>query len=639
VFDSFIPVPSAGWTLRQRGDGTAGVCDPSLGASVEIAADETELAKAIDGHRTLTEIAEHHASEHGFIPFTAFRDLLRTLSAAGLLTNSRELLTEHGLTGPDRRTGRWLWGRFFSRRTPLAGRFSFAESAVVLLFAGILSALVPQDWGGTSVLLTYLGASLALAARASFRGAALAASGRPPMALELSHALGVVYAGPEGTSAVLLDRLPRLGCHLAALGGPLLVFLCCSRSPFLQAGAAAVLLGDLCPFLPTSMGHLLSAGSGHIDMAEHARAYLSHRIVSRAMSSFFEGEAFLVLNLLLSLAWFAAIIQLLWTRGVLAVLLLLRAAMDETLPLSALSYLGALLLTLSMPAAVGCLLWGLFKALRSAFPSRAGAAGASTGNLIDAAELSTIPLFSTLDATHQGALARATTELKYGPGDLIVRQGDPGDAFFAIRTGHVVVEQQANSGLIREVARLGPGDCFGEIALLESTPRMASVRASEVVVLAQISRKAFEEACTGVDHTQVTSLIRAAAALHKSRFFSRMPPERLGSLAARLRPEEVSAGSTVVQLGDRGTDFYLIGSGQFEVLDAQGAAVARLGPGDHFGEVSLLRDTARNATVRATETSLVLSLPKSDFLRAMGSDLTLSATLEVVAAERTGRLA
>jgi CRP-like cAMP-binding protein len=61
----------------------------------------------------------------------------------------------------------------------------------------------------------------------------------------------------------------------------------------------------------------------------------------------------------------------------------------------------------------------------------------------------------------------------------VVREGEPGDRFFALRSGAVVVEHELPSGLTREVARLGAGDCFGETALLDRVPRTASVRAQQ----------------------------------------------------------------------------------------------------------------------------------------------------------------
>ena len=67
--------------------------------------------------------------------------------------------------------------------------------------------------------------------------------------------------------------------------------------------------------------------------------------------------------------------------------------------------------------------------------------------------------------------------LAVAAGEAIVRQGEPGDRFYLVDSGTLAVHADG-----RELARLGPGDCFGEIALLRGTPRMATVTAVEPVL-------------------------------------------------------------------------------------------------------------------------------------------------------------
>jgi putative ABC transport system ATP-binding protein len=77
-------------------------------------------------------------------------------------------------------------------------------------------------------------------------------------------------------------------------------------------------------------------------------------------------------------------------------------------------------------------------------------------------------------------------------GTVIIRQGDEGDKFYIIREGHVEVLKEKN-GKEEFIVKLGPGDFFGELALLRKEPRAATVRALEKVELLTLSKEIFME--------------------------------------------------------------------------------------------------------------------------------------------------
>lgn len=636
MIDALRPrlVPTA--RHRLRSDGSGGAWDPSTGNKLEVAADEAPLLELIDGQRTLAEIAEAHASKHGYVPFTALRDLLRGLAKHGLLANPEDELQRAGLTGRRRLHERLADVRLLDVALPASTAIALAGTA---LFAalGALGFLRPMSAvSGWDTLLALGGIALALTARGFARAAAVGLAGVAPGGLRLSLSFGVPHLEPDGHGVVLLDRGGRALAHAAALVGTGLACLALSFEPGLFAGALAVLAADLIPFEPTSFGHLLGAVTGHADLREHARAYLGKRMLARVTSShFFPGEGALVATLLLSLAWFAAVIQLLFHWGVIAVLSLVSAALEAGGLEKALALFGAAVLTLMLPASVLGLAVALARAVLSLRPRGASQAGETTGALLQSADLRALPIFAHLDPAHLDALAGAAKELRYAAGKRIVAQAEPGDRFFAIRSGHVAVEHELPSGLIREVARLGPGDCFGETALLDRVPRTASVRALTDTVVATISSADFDQARRSLGDVDVTRVLRATAALHKSPFFARLPPERLSALALRLQPRNLANGEAVFSVGEEARDFYLVGAGTLEVLDGGGARVGELRPGDHFGEVALLRDVPRTATVRATQDALVLALSKQLFVQAMAADLTLSSRMEELAAERS----
>jgi MFS family permease len=89
-------------------------------------------------------------------------------------------------------------------------------------------------------------------------------------------------------------------------------------------------------------------------------------------------------------------------------------------------------------------------------------------------------------------LALRLASLEVAAGIAVVRQGDSGDRFYVVDSGTVAVEADG-----REVARLGPGECFGEIALLHGAPRMATVTALHPVRLYALDREDFLAVVTG----------------------------------------------------------------------------------------------------------------------------------------------
>jgi len=102
--------------------------------------------------------------------------------------------------------------------------------------------------------------------------------------------------------------------------------------------------------------------------------------------------------------------------------------------------------------------------------------------------LAGVPLFAGLSRPHLRRVARVAELVRYGAGRPVVRLGAKGSAIFVLAEGTVAV-RRGPSG--RTIATLGPGDFFGELALLDGLPRSASVVATSPVVAIRIDRAPF----------------------------------------------------------------------------------------------------------------------------------------------------
>jgi MFS family permease len=125
--------------------------------------------------------------------------------------------------------------------------------------------------------------------------------------------------------------------------------------------------------------------------------------------------------------------------------------------------------------------------------------------------------------------------------------------------------------------------------------------------------------------------------LRASPLFAPLRPAVLEGLAARLRPFRVEPGAEVVRQGEPGDRFYLVADGRMEVA-RDGRPLRTLGPGEFFGEIALLRPTARTATVRAADASLLYALDGAEFVAAVTGHAPSAAAAEAIVGERLGAL-
>ncbi len=108
-------------------------------------------------------------------------------------------------------------------------------------------------------------------------------------------------------------------------------------------------------------------------------------------------------------------------------------------------------------------------------------------------DFDSIPLLRDLNRIERASLVPRLDREERRTGDMIVRQGEPGDALYIILAGTVLVSRRDEGGERTDVAHLGPGECFGEMALLAGMPRTADVTAFTDLSLLRLSRNGFDK--------------------------------------------------------------------------------------------------------------------------------------------------
>jgi CRP-like cAMP-binding protein len=107
-------------------------------------------------------------------------------------------------------------------------------------------------------------------------------------------------------------------------------------------------------------------------------------------------------------------------------------------------------------------------------------------------------------------------------------------------------------------------------------------------------------------------------------------------VAANLVPLSVQAGELVIRAGEVGDRFYIVGVGELDIFAEGLHRTAK--QADYFGEIALLRDVPRTATVKATVDSQLYALQRDDFLEAVTGVEAAHAAGHAVAEERLAQL-
>jgi putative peptide zinc metalloprotease protein len=637
---------SARYTTRSGAEYVV-VHNPAGRAYARLEPREFDLLPLMDGQHSVKELVVAYYQRYGVLALARVAGLVRLLSQQRLLVDAPvDAYAELGATlrgGPRRASSSSLttqrfdrvlggayrtWGHvFFTRRWLIAG-LGLGFVGPLLVFVELARGrYVLYDIGGSLLLtigLLVILSLLALAIHELGHGLAVKHAGRRVHEAGIRLYFGLPAAFVDTTDIWMAPPVQRI---LTAFAGPwtglVLGGLCAigaSLSPtgpvgaFLYTAAFVFLVDNLFNFNP-----LLELDGYYMLIDFVDRPLLRARSLAFVRGPLWlhmwRREALTSEERLLAIFGVGSVLY-----GVLTVVLAARAWQALLLPLIVSSWqsgqiiqrlgAGVLVAAIGVPLLITAFVLARRVLWRMAYWLAWLSGRAAAHRYREAlAALRAVPLWSELPDARLLEVARAMRAYNMPRGVEVVRQGEAGDRFFLVAHGAFEVQVDGQQQI-----RLERGDYFGERALLHRAPRAATVMAIEPSRVLALDQAAFDSLLASdlVVRTRLETALAYRQEVAEMALFRDLSSAELDVLLARLLPLDAAAGETIIRQGDSGERFYVVRSGAVEV-ERDGHPLARLGPGEAFGEIALLLDVPRTATVTAVEPTRLLALEAHDF--------------------------
>jgi CRP-like cAMP-binding protein len=241
-----------------------------------------------------------------------------------------------------------------------------------------------------------------------------------------------------------------------------------------------------------------------------------------------------------------------------------------------------------------------------------------------------VAALASLSRDDLATLAHRMNFATYDEGQVITSQGEIINQIYFIASGRAQTSRQGATGIVHSQNVLTEGAVFGLEAVMEQQPLAETLQAITPLNVWTLDRPSL---IVSSELSRDTKPVINWRLLRQVTLFRDMPLDQMEQVASTFEVRTVPAGSVFITQGHMPDGLYIIQSGQVEVLVTD-RVIAILGPGEVFGEQSLITGNTASATVRAKSQTQVLRLDRADFEVLLQVDQTTMQHLEQVGSRR-----